>query len=97
MSGVRRYDLDRSSDYITEHADGDYVLFVDLAALKSENERLKAALRFYANPKNWTQSAGSILYDQIDEGDCADYPHITRDLRETGGKRARTCLKECGE
>jgi chromosome segregation ATPase len=56
-------------------------------------EEANDCLAYYAEPENWTRS-DSIKYDVIEHDDCADYPHFTRDIRESGGKRARAYLKK---
>ena len=56
-------------------------------------EELERALGFYADPKNWSRSENSMLYDEVKGTDCSDYPHIARDVRLTGGKLARQALK----
>jgi hypothetical protein len=63
--------------------------------LKTDYQKMIDALKFYAEPKNWEQGE-TMLYDTIDSDDCADYPHITRDVRETGGRAARQILQEMG-
>ena len=53
------------------------------------------ALLFYAEPSNWDKPNNDwMLFCKIDNSDCADYPHITRDVRETGGARARKTINE---
>lgn len=54
-------------------------------------KRLKDAeevIAFYADAENWSQGE-TTYYDTLTIDDCADYPHITRDVKWTGGKRAR--------
>ncbi len=50
------------------------------------------ALEFYANTENWSRR-DTLFWESIDRSDCADYPHLTRDLKLTGGKRARKALE----
>lgn len=71
-------------------------LLADRAAyikLEAENKKLKTCVEFYANTENWSRRE-SIFWESIDRSDCANYPHVTRDLRLTGGKLARLTLKE---
>lgn len=56
--------------------------------LKSENERLKAALRFYANENN---------YRAARPGDYSNYKDIGLNWTHDSGSKARIALKECGE
>lgn len=50
------------------------------------------ALGFYGNNESWLEYTG--YPDCITEDDLSDYPHITRDVRRCGGKRAREALKK---
>lgn len=56
--------------------------------LESANE----VILFYAEPENWSRRE-SVFNECIDRSDCADYPHVTRDVRMTGGKRARLYIE----
>lgn len=79
-------------------ADRDNVaLFHQIVAMTKKNELAVKALEFYAEPKNWSQPENSMLYDLVHQSDCADYPHITRDVRSTGGKLARATLLQIKE
>ena len=49
------------------------------------------ALEFYGDVDNWTRR-DTYFWENIDRDDCADYPHFTRDVKLTGGKRARQAL-----
>ena len=64
--------------------------------LKAREEKWKACVEFYGDKNNWSRRE-SIFWESIDRADCADYPHITRDVRLTGGKLARQTLKELKE
>ena len=68
---------------------------VEVQAHSVTREKLKVAveaLEFYGSAENWTR-VDDIQYDVIEHDDCCDYKHFTRDVRLTGGKRAREALK----
>jgi hypothetical protein len=65
----------------------------ELKTLKSELEAEKAVVDFYADTENWTRRE-TFFWENIERSDCADYPHITRDVKLTGGKLARQRIKE---
>jgi chromosome segregation ATPase len=63
--------------------------------LESRLKEAESVIEFYANPKKWYQPENdSMLYNTIEPSDCTDYPHITRDVRLTGGKIARQYMEE---
>ena len=65
-------------------------------AVKQLEQRLNEAekvIAFYAEPEVWSRD-DTMLFDRINPSDCADYPHITRDVRETGGKLARQYMEK---
>ncbi len=64
-----------------------------IASLQADEKVLKGALEFYGNPKNYAKGF-SMFYDVISMDDCADYPHVTRDVKSTGGKLARSVLSK---
>lgn len=64
-----------------------------LSALLAEYEE---CVEFYANPEHWCKDE-CAEYNTIIDDDCADYPHVTRDVRTTGGKRARELQKKWGK
>lgn len=54
-----------SKDYANGYRDGTQSAEATLTALRAENEKLRAALAFYANGENWSNPFGisSILND----------------------------------
>lgn len=62
-------------------------------SLKALLKKAEEVLAFYANPDNWTRRE-SIFHECIDRDDCKNYPHVTRDMRFTGGHRAREYFKQ---
>lgn len=69
-----------------------------LAGYKALAAKLKLAteaIEFYANTENWIkENMQTGMYGAIIDTDCADYLHITRDVRLTGGRLARQTLKQ---
>lgn len=59
--------------------------------LTKQVKLLEEALKFYSNPENWSRRE-SFFWESIDRADCKNYPHITRDVRLTGGHKARSAL-----
>jgi len=55
-------------------------------------EQAEKVIEFYASPENWLNGEDEMREDRIIRSDLADYPHITRDVRNTGGKLARAYL-----
>ena len=65
----------------------------EIQQLQAQCAELVKTLEWYARPSCWKQGDG-MNYDVVDNSDCADYPHITRDVRLTGGYRARETLSK---
>jgi hypothetical protein len=68
----------------------------ELSKYKQAFEVLKLANEFYSSPDNWSRR-DTLFWESIDRNDCKDYLHITRDVRLTGGHRAREAAKKVEE
>lgn len=71
-----------------------FVAKSDYDLLLQELKDYREALEFYAEPSSWRKYPNDMQADLIIESDVADYPHVTRDVRLTGGKLARAALSK---
>lgn len=59
--------------------------------LRAENERLRGALNFYADPRSWTQD--KVKYRQVDDSTSTSEAVWTNPATRDRGTTARAALK----